>query len=105
MIVVKKITPTIGAVIEGINFSKPIEKNIFDQIYEILIEDLVIFSRNTNISPMTHLEFSENFGELDEPYPVNPSVEGFSRIVKLENDQNSPPDTDAWHTDLTFKEE
>ena len=43
MIVVKKITPTIGAVIEGVNFSEPIEKNIFDQIYEILIENLVIF--------------------------------------------------------------
>ena len=26
MIVVKKITPTIGAVIEGVNFSEPIEK-------------------------------------------------------------------------------
>ena len=34
----------------------------------------------------------ENFGELDEPHPVYPSVEGFNRIVKLENDQNSPPD-------------
>ena len=43
MIVVKKITPVIGAVIEGINFSKPIDKKVFDQIYEILIENLVIF--------------------------------------------------------------
>ena len=43
MIEVKKITPTIGAIIEGVNFSEPIEKNVFDQIYEILIENLVIF--------------------------------------------------------------
>ena len=105
MIEVKKITPTIGAMIKGVNFSKPIKENVFDQIYEILIENLVIFFRNTSISPMAHLEFSENFGELDDPHPVYPSVDGFNRIVKLENDQNSPPDTDAWHTDLTFKKE
>ena len=105
MIEVKKITPTIGAMIEGVNFSEPIKENVFDQIYEILIENLVIFFRNTSISPVAHLEFSENFGELDDPHPVYPSVEGFNRIVKLENDQNSPPDTDAWHTDLTFKQE
>ncbi len=103
MIEVKKITPTIGAVIKGVNFSKPIDKKVFDNIYDILIENLVIFFRNTNISANAHLEFAKNFGKLDEPHPVYPSVEGFSRIVKLENDENSPPDTDAWHTDLTFK--
>ena len=43
MIEVKKITPTIGAMIEGVNFSEPIKENVFDQIYEILIENLVIF--------------------------------------------------------------
>ena len=35
MIEVKKITPTIGAMIKGVNFSKPIKENVFDQIYEI----------------------------------------------------------------------
>ena len=105
MIEVKKLTPAIGAIIEGVNFSKPLDKKIFDQIYEVLIENLVVFFRNTNISPIAHLEFSENFGKLDDPHPVYPNVEGFSRIVKLENDENSPPDTDAWHTDLTFKKE
>ena len=43
MIEVKKITPTIGEMIEGVNFSEPIQKNVFDQIYKILIENLVIF--------------------------------------------------------------
>ena len=41
MIVAKKITPTIGAVIEGVNFSESIEKNIFDQIYEALDQNSV----------------------------------------------------------------
>ena len=40
--------------------------------------------------------------EIDDPIQFIP-VEGFNKIVNLENDQNSPPDTDAWHTDLTFK--
>ncbi len=105
MIEVNKITPTIGAEIKGINFSKPIDKKFLDQIYEMLIENLVIFFINTNILPKAYLDFAKNFGELDEPHPVYPNVEGYSRIIKLENDEFSPPDTDAWHTDLTFKKE
>jgi len=50
MIEVKKITPTIGAMIKGVNFSEPIKENVFDQIYEILIENLVIFFRNVPLS-------------------------------------------------------
>ena len=103
MIEVKKITPAIGAEISGVNFSKPIKNKVLDSIYRALIENLVIFFRGTNISPRTHIDFSKNFGVLDEPHQVYPSRKGYPRIVKLENDKNSPPDTDAWHTDLTFK--
>ena len=32
-----------------------------------------------------------------------PHVKDFPEIVLLENDANNPPDTDEWHTDVTFK--
>lgn len=105
MFEVRKITPSIGAEIVGFNFSKPMSSTDFDKIYDVLIENLVIFFRNTDISPNFHLEFAKGFGELDTPHPVYPHVDGFDRIVKLENDGNSPPDTDAWHMDLTFKKD
>tara|TARA_A100001011_G_scaffold330880_1_gene356980 strand:+ start:1452 stop:2330 length:879 start_codon:yes stop_codon:yes gene_type:complete len=103
MISINKITPYIGAEIRGVDFSKAISPKCQKFIYEALIENLVIFFRNTKISPQKHLEFSEAFGDLDDPHPVYPYVDGFKKIVKLENNEDNPPDTDAWHTDLTFK--
>ena len=105
MIEISKITPAIGAVISGVDFSRSIDARTHDAIYEALLDNLVIFFRDTAITPAAHLEFSQGFGELDEPHPLYPHVDGFDRIVLLENDSGAPPDTNSWHTDLTFKAE
>ena len=98
-----KITPTIGATIEEIDLNKDLNKAIYDKIYKILIENLVIIFKETNITHDSHIKFSKQFGELDEPHHVYPHVKDYKRIVLLENDINNPPDTNSWHTDLTFK--
>ena len=67
------------------------------------MEHQVVFIRQTDIKPEQHLAFAQAFGQLDEPHPLYPHVDGFDRIVKLENDSGAPPDTNSWHTDLTFK--
>jgi taurine dioxygenase len=33
-----------------------------------------------------------------------PHVPGYERVVLLENDGDRRPNTDVWHTDLTFKQ-
>ena len=63
----------------------------------------MIFFRDTAITPAAHLDFARGFGEVDAPHPLYPHVEGFPNIVLLANDATSPPDTNSWHTDLTFK--
>ena len=98
-----KITPTIGATIEEIDLNKDLNKSIYDKIYKILIENLVIIFKKTNVTHDSHIKFSKQFGELDEPHHVYPHVKNYKRIVLLENDINNPPDTNSWHTDLTFK--
>tara|TARA_B100002052_G_C15819949_1_gene570009 strand:+ start:514 stop:1350 length:837 start_codon:yes stop_codon:yes gene_type:complete len=105
MMKINKITPKIGAELIGVSFQKSFNNNMLDGIYQALIDNLVIIIRDTNITPKQHIEFAQSFGELDDPHPVYPNVDGYDRIVKLENDSNNPPDTDAWHTDLTFKKE
>ncbi|QGX98269.1 taurine dioxygenase [Roseovarius faecimaris] len=100
----QRITPAIGAVIEGIDLSQPVTGAVTDALYAALLEHQVIFLRDTGISPEAHLALAESFGELDAPHPHYPHVEGFDRIVKLENDSSAPPDTNCWHTDLTFRQ-
>lgn len=105
MLMIAKVTPAIGAEISDVDFSKPIGPDVHESIYQALLEHLVIFFRDTDISPSAHLAFAEGFGTLDEPHPLYPHVEGFENIVLLENDSGAPPDTNSWHTDLTFKSE
>ena len=103
MLEITKITPAIGAIIEGVDFSKPIDANTYQCIYDALLEHQAIFFRGVEITPAAHLAFAQIFGEVDEPHPIYPHVEGYENIVKLENNTKTPPDTNAWHTDLTFK--
>lgn len=105
MLGVAKVTPVIGGEVTGFAFATSLPDAVQEAIYEALLEHLVIFFRGTSISPAEHMAFAECFGELNEPNPLYPKVEGFERIMVLENDSGAPPDTNSWHTDMTFRAE
>ena len=100
---VGKTTPAIGAEISGVDFSRAISPDAHDAIYRALLDHMVTVFRRTAISPAAHLAFAEAFGGLDEPHPYYPHIEGYENIVLLENNAATPPDTNSWHADLTFK--
>lgn len=102
-ITITKMTGNIGAEIGGIDLGKPLSTQQEDAIYDALIDHCVIFFRDQDLSPAAHLAFAQSFGEIDQPHPVYAHVEGYENIVKLDNDAKNPPDTNEWHTDLTFK--
>ena len=99
----EQLTPTIGAEISNIDLSQDLSEEKLNQIYQDLIDYKVIFFRNQKISPKNHIALAKSFGEIEPPHPVYPHVKDFPEIVLLENDANNPPDTDEWHTDVTFK--
>jgi len=103
MFKVEKITGTIGAEISGVSLNTDLNSNICDQIYEALIKHQVIFLRDQNITPETHLKLAESFGEPEPPHPVYPHVEGHENIVLLKSGGGDVPDTNDWHKDMTFK--
>ena len=99
---INKLTPNIGAEIIGKNIFDNLTTTVCDKIYEALIENKVIFFRDQKISPIQHINFAKSFGDIEPPHPVYPHVDEYPEIVLLENDEQNPPDTDEWHTDLTF---
>ena len=100
---INKLTPNIGAEIIGKNIFNNLTRTLCDEIYDTLIENKVIFFRNQQLSNDQHINFAKSFGEIEPPHPVYPHVEKFPEIVLLENNGNKLPDTDVWHTDVTFK--
>ena len=104
MLKVTPLTPSIGALISKVSLNKDLNSETVEQIYSALIRHQVVFFRDQNISPETHLKLAESLGEIDPGHPVYPHVEGHQSIVLLKNDANNRPDTNDWHKDLTFKE-
>ncbi len=103
MLKVTPLTPSIGAIISEVSLNKDLSSGAIEQIYSALIKHQVIFFRDQNISPESHLKLAESLGEIDPGHPVYPHVEGHQSIVLLKNDANNKPDTNDWHKDLTFK--
>ena len=100
---INKLTPNIGVEIVGTNIFNNLTTSVCDKIYKTLIENKVIFFRNQQLTNDQHISLAKSFGEIEPPHPVYPHVEQYPEIVLLENDEKRPPDTDVWHTDVTFK--
>lgn len=100
---ISKLTPTIGAELTGVDLNSNLDAATLDVIYDALIDNLVIFFRDQDLSPASHLALAQSFGQPEPPHPVYPHVENFANIVLLANDAKTPPDTDGWHTDVTFR--
>ena len=100
---IEAVTPAIGAEISGVSLNKDLNDDICDQIYKALIKYQVVFFRDQDLSPESHLKLAKSFGEPEPPHPVYPHVDGYENIVLLKNDKDIIPDTNDWHKDLTFK--
>ena len=103
MFKVEAITPAIGAEVSGVSLNKDLNSDTVEKIYNTLIKHQVIFFREQNLTPESHLKLAKSFGDIDPGHPVYPHVEGFQSIVLLKNYANSKPDTNDWHKDFTFK--
>ncbi len=97
------ITAAIGAEVHDVILSGELDPVLLDEIYAALNKHLVLFFRDQDLSPEDQFEFARTFGTPAQPHPVYPHLPGFDRVVLLENDGDRPPDTDDWHTDLTFQ--
>lgn len=95
------LTPTIGAVLEGVDLTQKLETLTREVIEQAVLKHQVIFFRNQNITPSQHADFAENFGEL-HIHPIYPHVEEKPEIMLLDTALNDLRDNALWHTDVTF---
>ena len=72
---VDKLTPIIGAEIDGVDLAKPLSNRPVDEIHRALAENIVIFFRDQHITPQQHIAFGRLFGEL-HVHPAAPHEPG-----------------------------
>ena len=61
---VRKLTPTIGAEIFGVDLSRELGNQQFQEIHDALMANLVIFFRDQTLTPEQHKDFGRRFGRL-----------------------------------------
>src|SRR6266849_7609563 len=81
---VKKLTPHIGAEIGGVDLSRPLGNQQFQEVHDALMENLVVFFRDQKLTHDQHKAFRRLFGEL-AIHPASPNApEGGSVHLRLE---------------------
>jgi taurine dioxygenase len=102
-IAVTTLTPTIGAVIHGIDLANHLDDGDIAVIRAALLRHKVIFFEDQQITPVQHRDFAARFGSL-HTHPLYPGVPEAPEMFVLDNHAGNPTDNDAWHTDVTFIE-
>jgi taurine dioxygenase len=104
-ITVDKLTPIIGAEIGGVDLSRPLSNQQFDEIHRAFAENLVIFFRDQTLTPEQHLAFGKMWGEL-HIHPAAPHEDGLPALMKIHADRNSSrANGEGWHSDVSCDEE
>jgi taurine dioxygenase len=103
---VQKLTPTIGALIGGVDLAGPLSNRQFDEIHQALLDNLVIFFRDQQMTPAQHKAFGAHFGPL-HVHPNAPKLlQDHPEILVIKADETSTRVAgEAWHSDVSCEEE
>jgi taurine dioxygenase len=106
-ILVEKMVPACGAIINDVDLSKELTNQQFDEIHRALLDRTVIVFRDQNLSEAQHVNFTRRFGEI-QPAAVSgfEKDENFPEIDILRSDADNPPHVtrDLWHVDFAGRE-
>jgi alpha-ketoglutarate-dependent taurine dioxygenase len=101
-ITVTKLTPHIGAEIGGVDLSRPLGNQQFQEVHDALMENLVVFLRDQHLSHAEHKAFGRLFGELHIHPSSTHAPDGHPEILTIHADENSKHVAgEEWHSDVS----
>lgn len=98
-----RVTPlssTLGARMEGIDLSRPLDERVVAAIRRALLRYEVLFFDDQTLSPTQLRDFAARFGEL-HVHPIRPHVMDVPEVALLQ-DQWAIDDSGNWRADVTF---
>jgi taurine dioxygenase len=101
---VHPIDGALGAEIDGVDISKPLEGETISEIRQAFLDHLVIFFRDQLLTPQEQLTFARQFGEPME-YPQLKGLPDYplvTAVIKLEHERVNFGG--VWHSDTTYLE-
>ena len=105
LITVEPLTPTIGAVVGGVDLTQPLADDVFAEIQAAWAQHLVLFFRDQAMTPEQHLALGRRFGAL-HIHPAAPYEHGNPALMRIHADADSKRASgEVWHSDVSADEE
>ncbi|MBY0338453.1 MAG: TauD/TfdA family dioxygenase [Acetobacteraceae bacterium] len=101
----RRVSPHLGAEVEGIDITKPLDAETVASLRQALGEHGVLFFRNQRFDHDSQKRFGRYFGEL-AIHPNTPGPEGHPEILPIHADANSKIIAgERWHSDVSCEQE
>lgn len=99
---IRPIAGALGAEIFGVDLSRQISDATILDIRQALLDHLVIFFRDQDITPDQFLAFAKRFGETVD-YPLIKALESHPEIIKVVKHEHEKLNFGGlWHTDMAY---
>jgi len=95
-------TPTVGAYVSGVDLNQVPSKAIYAEIKLALWKHGVLFFRAQKMTPEAYLRLGQVFGDM-EKHEFFPHLPDHPQIQLISHEGIDNPETDRWHTDVTFR--
>lgn len=106
---IRKMTEHIGAEIEGVDLSRPLLAEEFQDINDALVTHSVIIFRDQDIEPKMHVDFASRFGRLVGHVVRRFGLEEYPEITLISNVVNEQGENIGadragmiWHSDMSY---
>jgi taurine dioxygenase len=100
-----RISGSLGAEITGVDLSKPIDDAVLVEIRAALLDHLVIFFRDQDMTPATLLAFARRFGDIHK-HPFIAGMPDYPEVLELSKKPTDKRNFGGdWHTDQMFASE
>lgn len=106
---VRKMTHHIAAEIEGVDLSKPLSDEQFQDINEVLVTHGVIVLRDQDLPPKMHVDFASRFGRLVGHVVKRFGLDEYPEVTLISNVVNEKGEKIGadragmvWHSDMSY---
>lgn len=102
MIKVDRTAGALGAEISGVDLAEPLSDDTVAAIRRALLDNLVIFFRDQELTTAQYLAFAQRFGEPIE-YPFVRGLDGFPMVTPVVKREDETVNFGGvWHSDTTY---
>jgi taurine dioxygenase len=103
---VRRLSPVIGARIEGVDLARPLGNQQFQDIHDALMAHLVLFFPDQRLTVEQHVAFSRRFGRPMIHPAAKQEIAGHPEIRVVRADETSTLVAGhGWHSDLSCEAE